>query len=105
MNGKSKFNIQYDTYTTGTLYDSERDGVPFPEKEEKTESATVKGVVCNAINVNVRTQPRKDSKVVCVLRSGTEVEILGKMPNFYKISVMDFPGRELYISSKYCKEV
>lgn len=106
MNDKDgKFRASYDKYSSGSLHNTERHETLFPEKEEKSEPTTVKGIVCNAQNVNIRTKPRFDSKVICVKPAGTKVEILGKMPDFYKISLMDYPGRELYISSKFCKEV
>lgn len=102
---EGKFRASYDKYSSGSLYNSERHETLFPEKEENPESETVKGIVCNARNVRVRSQPTKDSKVVCIIQEGAAVEILSKVGGFYQVSITDFPGRALYISSDFCKEV
>lgn len=103
---EGKFRASYDKYSSGSLYNSERNETLFPEKEEKPESETVKGIVCNARNVKVRATPKSDgNNVVTIVKEGTIVDILDKVPNFYQISLTDYPGRVLYISSSFCKEV
>lgn len=97
----------YDKYAPGTLYSTERDEFLYPEKEGKTESETEKGgVVCNAKFVRVRSTPKIDSdNVVTRVPEGTDVRILEKLPNFYKVSLPGYHDRKLYISSSFVKEV
>lgn len=97
----------YDKYGPGTLYSTERDEFLYPEKEGKTESETVKGgVVCNAKFVRVRSAPKiHPDNVVTRVPEGTEVKILEKLPNFYRISLSGYHDKKLYISSSFVKEV
>lgn len=69
---------------------------------EKTVPETVNGIVVNALNVNVRRWPDKDSEVVETLREGDIVTIYGKRGGFYEISTR--VNNRVYISSEYLKE-
>lgn len=95
----------YDKYNpdNGSLYSSERDEFLFPEKEEKMAPETRPGIIWGHPRVNIRTQPNKDSKVVTILQEGDVVEIIRELPNWYEISVADYPGRALYVSSEFCR--
>lgn len=96
----------YDKYSSGTLYSTDRDEYLYPDKQEKTEPETAKGVVCNAKHVKVRVTPKAiNGNIITVVKEGAIVDITGKVDGFYQISLSDFPGRVLYISSDYCREV
>lgn len=72
---------------------------------KKLEPETRKGVVANANLVNVRETPSINGKVFVVVHDGIEVEIVEEVDGgFYKIKLPSI-DKELYISSKFCKEV
>lgn len=98
-------NYTYDKYSpnNGSLYSSERNEFLFPEKEETMEPETRNGIIWGHPRVNIRTQPRKDSKVVTVLKEGDIVEIIRELPDWYEISIADYPGRALYVASEFCR--
>lgn len=71
--------------------------------EEKSEPKTRKGVISGALRVNVRKSPNVGDNVATVLNEGDEVTIIGEVPNYYKISTANH--RNVYVSTKYCREV
>ena len=71
-------------------------------KAETTVPETVNGVVVNALNVNVRRWPDKDSEVVETLRAGDRVVIYGKRGDFYEVSTS--VNHRVYISSEFLME-
>lgn len=73
--------------------------------EEPTESTTGYGKVVNALWVNMRKQPTKDSRPVVTIQRGTEVEILSKVnPQWYKVKEQ-LADRVGYIHSDFIEEV
>lgn len=74
----------------------------FPAEVETPVPETANGIVINALNVNVRRWPDKDSEIVETLPKGSRVSIHGKRGDFYEISTN--VNHRVYISSKYLKE-
>ena len=56
-----------------------------PVTEKLTDNTTSTGVVCNCENLNVREEPSKESKSLCIIKAGDEVEINGEDPDFYNV--------------------
>lgn len=76
-----------------------------PAKAETTVPKTVtNGIIVNAVHVNVRKEPNRESPVVEILRSGDKVKLLEKneKSEFWKISTST--NKVAYISSKFIKE-
>lgn len=62
-------------------------------EEEKT-GAVAPAVVVDCAQLNVRQEPNKTAKVVCVIAKGTEVQVdvENSTEDFYKISTSDKEG-------------
>lgn len=92
-------------------YDLDLMGVSAKEKKVKTptkrgssRSKTVKAKIVNANCVNVRKEPDKEGdNVLTTVDIGTEVEIVGKEGDFYKVQFEDV--RIGYILKDFCQEV
>ena len=56
-----------------------------PVTEKITDNTSSTGVVCNCENLNVREEPSKESKSLCIIKAGDEVEINGEDPDFYNV--------------------
>lgn len=90
-------------------YRNERDDYETlePEDEVRPEPETRKtGVICNHSLVNIRIAPKPDkSAILTTVPNNTPVEIVGEVPNYYQIVLGEYPGRVLYVSKEFCKEV
>ena len=53
--------------------------------EKLTDNTSSIGVVCNCEMLNVREEPSKESKSLCIIKAGDEVEINGEDPDFYNV--------------------
>lgn len=56
-----------------------------PVTEKLTDNTSSTGVVCNCENLNVREEPSKESKSLCIIKAGDEVEVNGEDTDFYNV--------------------
>lgn len=56
-----------------------------PVTEKLTDNTSSTGVVCNCENLNVREEPSKESKSLCIIKAGDEVEVNGEDADFYNV--------------------
>lgn len=76
-------------------------------KEEPMEPETRNGTIIGAPNVNIRSEPSLESKVVATVLEGTNVRILSEKGEFRHVSYAaseKAPEVLGYVLVKYCKE-
>lgn len=73
-----------------------------PSVKEETEPTKLSGIICNFPYVNLRNKPSINATPLKTLQSGTRVEIMGVIDDFYQIQFDNVVG---YISSKYLREI
>lgn len=54
-----------------------------PVTEKLTDNTSSTGVVCNCEKLNVREESSKESKILCIIKAGDEVEVTGEDADFY----------------------
>lgn len=89
-------------------YRNERDDYETlePEDEVRQEPKTRNGIICNHALVNIRIAPKPDkAAILTTVPNNTTVDIVGEVPNYYQIVLGEYPGRVLYVSKEFCKEV
>lgn len=60
-----------------------------PVKEDKPDPKPSKGRVTNAKLVNIRQEPSPNATIIATATEGTVFEILGHVPNYFKIRFVD----------------
>lgn len=58
----------------------------MPVKRTREERKALKGIVVDCEMLNIRKEPNQDSEKCGLLKANTEVVILEKLNNWYKIS-------------------
>lgn len=83
--------------------DSESKKVMTPTERGSNGPRTVDGITCNSPKVRVRKRPSLSADVLTILEKGTEVKILNKDGDFYRVR---FNTNELgYIHQDYCEKI
>lgn len=76
-----------------------------PARVEANGPESRKGIVSNCLYLQMRKEPSPESetlgKTMGILRRGDEVEVLGRVDNYYKILV---EGKVVYVVSECIKE-